>query len=81
MLESTTVLKIEIMSTKEQRSKLIQCLEEYFANTSEEQLKKDLEELEQYNQCGPDIEECLELSRQHCIETMKEMDIGQQLQT
>ena len=64
------------MSTKEQRSKLIQGLEEYFANTSEEQLKKDWEELEQYNQYGPDMEECLKLGRQHCIEMMKEEELG-----
>lgn len=64
------------MSTKEQRSKLIQALEEYLANTSPEQLKKDWEELEQYNQYGPDMEECLELGRQHCMEMMKEEDLS-----
>lgn len=58
------------------KSKLIQALDDYFANTSEEQLKKDWEELEQYNQYGPDIEECLELGRQHCIEMMKEEEFG-----
>lgn len=62
------------MSTKEQRSKLIQRLEEYLANTSEEQLKKDWEELEQYNQYGPEMEDCLELGRQHYKEMMKELD-------
>lgn len=63
------------MSTKEQRSKLIQGLEEYLTNTSEEQLKKDWEELEQYDQYGPDIEECLELGRQHCMEMIKDEDM------
>ncbi len=64
------------MSTKEQRSKLIQALEEYLENTSEEQLKKDWEELEQYNQYGPEMEDCLELGRQHCMEMMKEEDMS-----
>lgn len=62
------------MSTKEQHSKLIQGLQDYFDNTSPEQLEKDLKELEQFNQYGPDIEECLELGRQHCMEMMKELD-------
>ena len=62
------------MSTKEQRSKLIQGLQDYLDNTPPEQLEKDLKELEQFNQYGPDMEPCLELGRQHCIETMKEMD-------
>lgn len=57
-----------------EKSKIIQGLEEYFANTSEEQLKKDWEELEQYNQYGPEIEDCLELGRQHCMAVMKELD-------
>ena len=64
------------MSTKEQRSKIIQRLEEYLANTSEEQLKKDWAELEQYNQYGPEMEDCLELGRQHCMEMMKELDMN-----
>lgn len=62
------------MSTKEQRSKLIQGLQDYLDNTPPEQREKDWKELEQFNQYGPDMEECLELGRQHCIETMKEMD-------
>ena len=45
------------MSTKEQRSKLIQGLQDYFYNTSPEQLEQDLKELEKFNQYGPDIEE------------------------
>ena len=60
----------------DRKSKLIQRLEEYLANTSEEQLKKDWEELEQYNQYGPEMEDCLELGRQHCIEMMKEEDMS-----
>ena len=62
------------MSTKEQRSKLIQGLQDYLDNTPPEQREKDWKELEQFNQYGPDMEECLELGRKHCIETMKEMD-------
>ena len=53
---------------QEQRSKLIQGLLDYFNNTSPEQLKKDLQELEQYNQYGPEVEGWLELSQQHCKE-------------
>lgn len=64
------------MSTKEQYSKLIQGLQDYLNNTSPEQLEKDWQELEQYNQYGPDIEECLELGRQHCIEMMKDEDLS-----
>lgn len=64
------------MSTKEQRSKLIQGLQDYFDNISPEQLEQDWEELEKYNQYGPDMEECLELGKQHCIEMMKEAESG-----
>ena len=62
------------MSTKEQRSKLIQCLYNYLNNTSPEQLEQDWKELEKFNQYGPDIEECLKLGTQHCVEMMKEED-------
>ena len=62
------------MSTKEQCSKLIQGLQNYFDNTSPEQLEQDWKELEKFNQYGPDIEECLNLGKQHCIEMMKEED-------
>ena len=62
------------MSTKEKRSKLIQGLQDYFDNTSPEQLEKDWKDLEKFNQYGPDIEECLELGKQNCIKMMKEMD-------
>lgn len=60
------------MSTKEQCSKLIQGLYDYFDNTSPEQLEQDWKELEKFNQYGPDIEECLNLGRQHCMEMMKD---------
>lgn len=60
------------MSTSEQCSKLIQGLHDYFNNTSPEQLEKDWKDLNKFNQYGPDIEECLELGRRHCIEMMKE---------
>ena len=62
------------MSTKEQHSKLIQGLQDYLYNTSPEQLEQDWKELEKFNQYGPDIEECLNLGEQHCIEMMKEED-------
>lgn len=59
---------------KEHCSKLIQGLQDYFDNTSPEQLEQDWKELEKFNQYGPDIEECLNLGKQHCIEMMKEED-------
>lgn len=62
------------MSTKEQRSKLIQGLQDYLENTSPEQLEQDWKELEKFNQYGPDIEECLKLGKQHCVEMMTEED-------
>lgn len=61
---------------KKQFSKLIQALQDYLDNTSPEQLKQDWKELEKYNQYGPDIEECLELRRQHHIEMMKDEDLS-----
>lgn len=38
---------------------LLQGLKEYFRNTPKEQLDKDLEELEKYNEIGPDVNEYL----------------------
>ena len=38
---------------------LLQKLEEYFRNTPKEQLDKDLEELEKYNEIGLDVDEYL----------------------
>lgn len=64
------------MSTKERYSELIQGLLDYLNNTPSDQLEKDWKELEQFNQYGPDIEECLELGRQHCIEMMKDEDLS-----
>lgn len=61
------------MSTKEQHP-ILQALQDYLDNTSPEQLEKDWKELEQFNQCGPDMEECLELGKLHCIEMMKDED-------
>lgn len=42
---------------------LLQKLEEYFRNTSKEQLDKDWEELKEYNEIGPDIDECLKSAK------------------
>lgn len=64
------------MKNKEQYSKLIQGLQDYLNNTPPEQLEKDWKELEKFNQYGPDMEECLELGKQHCIEMMKEEDLS-----
>ena len=64
------------MIMNERASKLIQGLQDYLDNASPEQLEKDWEELEQYNQYGPDMEECLELGRQHCMEMMKDEELG-----
>lgn len=38
---------------------LLQKLEEYFRNTPKEQLDKDWEELKEYNEIGPDVNEYL----------------------
>ena len=59
---------------KEHCSKLIKGLYDYLNNTSPEQLEQDWKELEKFNQYGPDIEEYLNLGKQHCIEMMKEED-------
>lgn len=63
------------MKEKEQHP-ILQGLQDYLDNASPEQLEKDWEELEQYNQYGPDMEECLELGRQHCMEMMKDKELG-----
>lgn len=55
---------------------ILQALQDYFDNTPKEQLEKDWEELEKFNQYGPDMEECLELGRQHCMEMMKDEDLS-----
>ena len=51
------------MANKEE-SPLIKGLKEYLENTPPEQLEKDFKELEQYNQIGPDVFECLEHAMQ-----------------
>lgn len=43
----------------ENKHPILQKLEEYLNNASEEQLKKDWEELKQYNQSGPEMLDCL----------------------
>lgn len=55
----------------EQKSKLIQSLEEYLNNTPPEQLAKDWAELEKYNQYGPSMEDCLDLGEKHCKQVME----------
>lgn len=57
----------------DKKSKLIQSLEDYLNNTPPEQLKKDWEELEKYNQYGPNIEDCLDLGEAHCKQMMETM--------
>ncbi len=64
------------MKEKEQHSKLLQGLQDYLDNTSPEQLEQDWKELEKYNQYGPDMEECLKLGKQHCMEMMKNEELG-----
>ena len=54
-----------------QKSKIIQGLEDYLNNTPPEQLKKDWEELEKYNQYGPEMEDCLDLGEAHCQQVME----------
>ena len=43
---------------------LLQKLEEYFRNTPKEQLDKDLEELEKYNEIGPDVDEYIKYEKE-----------------
>ena len=63
------------MSTKEQHP-ILQALQDYLDNTSPEQLEQDWKELKKYNQYGPEMEDCLELGKQHCMEIMKEEELG-----
>ena len=44
-----------------EESPLIKGLKDYFENTPQEQLDKDFQELEVYNQIGPDAFEYIEL--------------------
>lgn len=55
------------------KHEILEALEDYFNNTPPEQLKKDFEELEKYNQYGPTIDECLDLGEKHCREIMEQM--------
>lgn len=58
---------------KSQPSDIIIALQKYLDETSPEQLKKDWEELEQYNQYGPEMIDSLELSRsQYIAENQKD---------
>ena len=42
------------------KSLMLQKLKEYFNNTPKEQLEKDLEEIEQYQNIGPTVDEYIE---------------------
>ena len=55
----------------EKKSKILQALEDYFNNTPPEQLEKDWQELEKYNQIGPDVLECLDLGEKHSKQFME----------
>lgn len=57
---------------EKKKSKIIEGLEKYLRETHEEQLKKDWEELEKYNQFGPDMEECLSRARARILDNMRE---------
>lgn len=57
---------------EKKKSKIIEGLEKYLRETPEEQLKKDWEELEKYNQFGPDMEECLSRARARILDNMRE---------
>lgn len=50
--------------------KLLENLKEYFKNTSQEQIDKDFEEIEKYNEIGPSVDEYLSYLR----ENQKELD-------
>lgn len=43
---------------------ILQKLEEYFRNTPKEQLDKDWEELKEYNEIGPDMDEYLKSAKE-----------------
>lgn len=51
--------------------KILKKLNEYLENASEEQLKKDWEELEQYNQYGPDALEFLNRAEENAKRRLK----------
>lgn len=57
----------------EQEHSIVKKLNDYLANASEEQLKKDWEELEQYNQDGPDVSELLDLAKKKLSESGKDI--------
>ena len=65
---------------EKKKSKLIEGLEKYLRETPEEQLKKDWEELEKYNQSGPDMEECLSIARARILDNMREEDRSLQIE-
>lgn len=45
------------------KSRLLESLKKYLKETPPEKLKKDFEELEPYNEIGPDVEEYMEYIR------------------
>lgn len=56
-----------------QVSNLIEGLQEYFEQTSEAELRRDLERLEMFNQIGPDVMEYFKsIEQQKVIATMRE---------
>lgn len=50
--------------------KLLENLKEYFKNTSQEQIDKDFEEIEKYNEIGPSVDEYLKM-----VKEIKKYDI------
>lgn len=44
-----------------EKGELLHKINEYFANTSKEHLQKVYEELKDFNQCGPTVDEYLEV--------------------
>lgn len=41
-------------------NKLLEQIQDYFKNTSQEQIKKDWEEIKEWNNIGPTVDEYLE---------------------
>lgn len=57
----------------EKVSNLVQGLKDYFENTPTEQLEKELEDIEKYNEIGPDVMEYFKsIEQQQVVATMRE---------
>ena len=61
------------MNKREEQSDLVQGLKDHFNNTPPEQLAKEFDELEMWNQIGPDVHDYFkELKQQKVVDKMRE---------